>query len=649
MPHSCSIEQAVDHVLAELPPHIRMGMPLGLGKPNRFANALYARMKSLPERQLTIYTALCLGRPTVGEGLQGRFLEPFLERVFGDYPELDFLADLHKSNLPPNVHVEQFFMQPGSLLNSASAQQDYVSSNYSHAARDINANGLNLVAQLVARDSQRPEHLSLSCNPDITLDLLPMLDKRRAAGENILVLGHVHADLPYMPGNAEVSADTFDLLIEHEERSTLFSTPNMPVGFQDHFIGLYASTLVRDGGTLQIGIGSMGDALTAALLARQADNETYRACLAELDGISTWKPLIEAEGGVMPFAAGLYGCSEMLVNGLLVLLDAGIIRRKVYADAGLQQQANAGLLDESVHDNGVLIHGGFFLGPRSFYERLREFSPAQMAQIDMTAISYINELYGDETLKRLQRRDARFINSSFTVTLLGAAVSDQLADGRVVSGVGGQYNFVAQAHALEGARSILILRSWRESGGEVSSNIVWDYAHTTIPRHLRDIVITEYGIADLRGKTDAAVIEALLNITDSRFQPALIDQAQKAGKLPKGFRLDPLFGQNTPERLKDIRDRFPSLFIEYPLGSDFSAPERDLLRALNWLKSKFKLTEIIELGKATLEAPEPSAFPEHLQRMGLDQPHGLREELYQRLLLAGLQATQSDSAAGPTK
>jgi acyl-CoA hydrolase len=639
MPHSCSIEQAVDHVLAELPAHIRMGMPLGLGKPNRFANALYARIKTLPERQLTIYTALCLGRPSAGDGLQARFLEPFLERVFGDYPELDFLADLRKDSLPSNVHIEQFFMQPGSLLNSASAQQDYVSSNYSHAARDINANGLNLVAQLVAQNPQSPGHLSLSCNPDITLDLLPMLQKRRAAGETILMLGHVHADLPYMPGDAEVTVDTFDLLIEYEERSTLFSTPNMPVGFQDHFIGLYASTLVRDGGTLQIGIGSMGDALTAALLARQADNETYRACLAELDGISTWRPLIEGEGGVLPFATGLYGCSEMLVNGLLVLLDAGIIRRKVYADIEVQKQADAGLLDEEARADGVLVHGGFFLGPRSFYERLREFSPAQMAQINMTAISYINELYGDEALKRLQRRDARFINSAFTVTLLGAAVSDQLADGRVVSGVGGQYNFVAQGHALEGARSILILRSWRESGGEVSSNIVWDYAHTTIPRHLRDIVITEYGIADLRGKTDAAVIEALLNVSDSRFQPGLIDQAQKAGKLPKGFRLDPLFSQNTPERLKDVRARFPSLFVEYPLGSDFSHEERDLLRALNWIKSKFKLTEIIELGKATLEAPEPGAFPEHLQRMGLDHPQGLREELYQRLLLAGLQAT----------
>ncbi len=65
-------------------------------------------------------------------------------------------------------------------------------------------------------------------------------------------------------------------LIDAKDSTTLFSTPNMPVGFQDHFIGLHASTLVRDGGTLQIGIGSMGDALTAALLARQADNAAYQ-------------------------------------------------------------------------------------------------------------------------------------------------------------------------------------------------------------------------------------------------------------------------------------------------------------------------------------------------------------------------------------
>ncbi|NLU02673.1 MAG: acetyl-CoA hydrolase/transferase family protein [Pseudomonas lundensis] len=638
MVQSCSIERAVDDVLARLPSHIHLGLPLGLGKANRFVNALYQRIRQLPERRLTIYTALSLGRPPLGEGLQRQFLEPFIERVFGDYIELDYLADLHHNSLPNNIHVEQFFMQPGSLLNSPSAQQDYVSSNYSHAARDINANGLNLVAQLIARDPQDANRLSLSCNPDITLDLLPMIAKRRAAGETILMLGHVHSDLPFMPGDAEMTADDFDLLIEEEERTTLFSTPNMPVSLQDHFIGLHASTLVRDGGTLQIGIGAMGDALVAALLARQADNAGYRALLDDLD-ISPWHPLIEAEGGIVPFAQGLYGCSEMFVHGLMVLVDAGIVRRKVYPDAERQALANAGMLDESLHTDGVCVHGGFILGPASFYQRLREVPHSKRSEFNMTAISFINELYGQEALKRLQRRYARFVNSAFTMTLLGAGVADQLQDGRVLSGVGGQYNFVAQGHALHDARSVIILRSWRESGGEVSSNIVWEYGHCTIPRHLRDIVITEYGIADLRGKTDRKVIEALLNITDSRFQTALIEQAQHIGKLPKDFCLDPRFANNSPERLHAIAARHPHLFPEYPLGCDFSAQEQDLLRALNWLKSKFKLTQIYELGKATLDAPAPHAFPEHLARMQLAKPTGLREELYQRLLLAGLQAT----------
>lgn len=638
MVQSCSIERAVDDVLARLPMHIHLGLPLGLGKANRFVNALYQRIRQLPERQLTIYTAVSLGRPPLGDGLQRLFLEPFVERVFGDYIELDYLADLLHNSMPTNIHVEQFFLQPGSLLNSPPAQQDYVSSNYSHAARDINASGLNLVAQLVARHPEDAARLSLSCNPDITLDLLPMIAKRRAAGETILILGQVHGDLPYMPGDSELSIDDFDLLIDEDEHTMLFSTPSMPVNLQDHMIGLHASTLIRDGGTLQIGIGSMGDALSAALLARQGDNEGYRDLLDAID-ITQWRTLIEQQGGVEPFARGLYGCSEMFVHGLMVLADAGIVRRKVYPDADRQAQANAGTLDESLQGDGVSIHGGFILGPRDFYQRLRELPHSKRLEFNMTAISYINELYGQEELKRLQRRDARFVNSAFTVTLLGAAVADQLEDGRVLSGVGGQYNFVAQGHALHDARSVIMLRSWRESGGDVSSNIVWEYGHCTIPRHLRDIVVTEYGIADLRGKTDSKVIEALLNITDSRFQTELTTQAQLMGKLPKDFRLDPRFADNSPQRLQEIADRHPHLFPEYPLGSDFSAQEQDLLRALNWLKSKFKLTQMYQLGKATLDAPSPQAFPEHLERMQLAQPDGLRDELYQRLLLAGLQAT----------
>jgi hypothetical protein len=60
-------------------------------------------------------------------------------------------------------------------------------------------------------------------------------------------------------------------------------------------------------------------------------------------------------------------------------------------------------------------------------------------------------------------RKARFMNTTMKVTLLGAAASDALESGQVVSGVGGQYNFVAMAHALPDARSILMLRATHDN------------------------------------------------------------------------------------------------------------------------------------------------------------------------------------------
>lgn len=703
----CTVEQAVDQVLARIEGPIRLGLPLGLGKANRFANALYQRVKATPQRELVIYTALSLARPQPASELEQRFSGPFLRRVYGDYLELDYLTDLRCGELPAHVRVEEFYLQPASQLHNPLAQQSYISLNYSQVARDLQRKRINVIAQLVALDPRRPGQVSLSCNPDITLDLLPGLAERRRAGETILCIAQPHADLPYMGGAAEVPATEFDLLIEPIERHTLFSTPSLPVGLQDHAIGLHVSTLVRDGGTLQLGIGAMADAVTAALLARQANNERYLSLLHAMEIPQRWGELIEHEGGMRPFAQGLYGCSEMFMQGLLALQEAGIIRRSVYPDERLQRLAVAGGLDndgrlssvEAWHraglpasideatlawlqqhgllasslrlrdgvlqlpggeslpgdlstsfadlqpylgsaQGGVQVHGGFFLGPQAFYQRLAELNDEQRQHIGMTAISYINRLYGDEPLKRLQRRDARFINSCFTVTLLGAAVADQLGDGRVLSGVGGQYDFVAQAHELQGARSILMLRSWRGEGGEVSSNIRWDYRHATIPRHLRDIVVTEYGIADLRGKNDAQVIEALLRIADSRFQDELISAAQKAGKLAEGFRLGEEYRHNRPERLQAWRAEFPELFPEYPLGCDFSAAEQDLLRALQWLKRKLRPGELLELGAATLfDVPPAEDYAEHLQRMALEQPRGMREQLYQRLLLAGLKAT----------
>src|SRR5262249_56695639 len=80
-------------------------------------------------------------------------------------------------------------------------------------------------------------------------------------------------------------------------------------------------------------------------------------------------------------------------------------------------------------------------------------------------------------------------------------------------------------------------------------NILWNYGHTTIPRHLRDIVVTEYGVADLRGKSDRDVIAAMLAVADSRFQDELLRRARGGGQIERGFELPPACRDNTPARL----------------------------------------------------------------------------------------------------
>jgi acyl-CoA hydrolase len=238
---------------------------------------------------------------------------------------------------------------------------------------------------------------------------------------------------------------------------------------------------------------------------------------------------------------------------------------------------------------GILLHGGFFLGPRGFYAALRDLPEAERRQFSMCGVAFVNQLDGaQQALKIAQRSHGRFINSSMMVTLLGAAVSDGLADGRVVSGVGGQYNFVAMAHSLPAARSILTLRSTRDRNSIVTSNILWSYGNTTIPRHLRDIVVTEYGVADLRGLTDQEVIAAVLNVADSRFQEGLKREAQAAGKLRRDHQIPDKHRNNTPRALEErfILARARGLFSEFPFGTDFTGEEIVLAKALKGLQER---------------------------------------------------------------
>ena len=606
-----------DDIIRETGPNLVVGLPLGLGKANHIINALYRRAAADRALKLTFFSALTLEKPRPSNDLERRFIAPVIERLFGGYPDLDYAAALHAGRLPPNIEVAEFFFLAGRWLRVPFAQQHYISANYTHAAGYVRDRGLNVITQLVAKRVVNGEtRYSLSCNTDTTLDLL----KARAEGKaSFRLVGQVNSELPFMPGPGDLPASAFSAVLDSPDTDfPLFAPPSEPVSDAKYAMGLHAASLIRDGGSLQIGIGQVGDALAQGLIVRHRDSAGYREIMQRLAPSST--PL---ESG--PFDKGLYGVSEMVFEAFLGLIEAGVLKREV---------------------DGVVLHGAFFLGPKDFYRALREMPPDRRQHIKMMPVSFTNQLYGDEEAKRRARVDARFVNNTMMATLLGAAVSDGLDSGQVVSGVGGQYNFVAQAFALEGARSILTLDATRQSAGRTESNIRWSYGHTTIPRHLRDIVVTEYGIADLRGKSDADVIAAMLQVTDSRYQPELMRAAQDAGKLPKQFEIGSAFRENTPERiaraLRPARDA--GLLPVFPFGTDFTEVEQRLVPALQLLgsasQSPWRLAALAWQGirQEGIRRPDAANAPA-LARLGLDRPATFRDRLTRAIVQAALART----------
>lgn len=568
---------------------IRLALPLGLGKPVTLVNALVEAACDDPNIKLTIFTALTLERPQPSSEVQKRFLEPAMDRLFGAYPEIFYARLLREKRLPQNIQVNEFFFMAGRWLGKEEAQQAYISANYTHARDVLLAQRPNVLMQLVAEHDGR---FSLSSNTDISVDLFRM----RAQGEaDFMAVFETNPQLPFLDGKgATVAPDDVEMLLDPAEPFELFSAPRRPLQDHDHAIGLHISRLVPDGGTLQIGIGALGDTIAHALLLRERgfDDAVQADCPF---------PIRHAARG--KFEIGLYAVTEMLVGGLLALFENGIIRRKV---------------------DGAVIHAGFFVETRDFYARLRNMPAKERARIGMAPVSFTNALYGDEMEKRAARTHARFINGAMQVSALGDVMSDSVKDGQVVSGVGGQFNFVEQALALKDAHAIIALPATRMNDGKLESNIRWDVASVTVPRHMRDIVVTEYGIAELRGQSDAEVIVALLKITDSRFQDDLARQAKSAGKLPQDFELPEAYKHNSPDNVALWLRPHRAVLPDFPFGSDFDEVERVLLPALQDLKEMSPTLA----GKARLvmssmiDPPHPQEAAA-MSRMGYEESGGM--------------------------
>ncbi len=624
------------------------------------------------------------------------------------------MLDFRAGKLPNNVEIFEFFNKAGGYMGNCEAQQNHMNSNYTHVIRDAVDFGVNVYGQLLAcREENGKKMYSMACNTDISIEAVKEFKKLRAMGRTGMLVAEVNSCMPFMYGDAVVDADTYDLLLDSPECGyPLFGPPKDAVTLRDHMIGLYVSSLVRDGGTIQVGIGALGDAIVAGLLMRHTANDEYNKLISNVGIIDKYGSLVEKIGGTDTFKQGLYGSSEMFVDAFMQLYKNGILKRRVYDNVGIMKLINEGKLSDekipsdildllyekgSLHEhfceadlemltkygifkdglklengfivdgkdrytadvydkknrnalkkllgaklkNGQVILGAFFIGPRAFYQALNDMSEEERKLFGMSGVETVNQLYGGEELRSLQRKDGRFINTGMIVNILGAVTSDQLFDGRVVSGIGGQYNFVSMAHALPDGRLIMMIKSTRGLGRKTASNIVFNYGHCSIPKHLRDIVVTEYGIADLRGKPDKEVIKEILKITDSRFQQKLLRKAKKSGKLPQDYEIPEEYTHNTPEKIETYLRHMQKLgfFKLFPFGTDIMDDEVALAASLKAVAANGKKKALMGMAREFLRFTPEKAVP-YLKRMQLDTPKTVKERMMKNIVIYALKSAK---------
>ncbi|MGZ5331352.1 MAG: acetyl-CoA hydrolase/transferase family protein [Solirubrobacterales bacterium] len=271
-----------------------------------------------------------------------------------------------------------------------------------------------------------------------------------------------------------VHVDEVDILVEGEKGPLALEDP--PPGEAERAIAEHARAFITDGDTIQTGIGAIPSTIAALL----------------------------AEG-----PGGDYGIhTEMFTTGLMQLHEAG----KVTNRKGQYE--------------GVSI-ATFAAGGNALYEWLHE--NRDVAFLPVEVVNSPDVIAGN--------REMVTINGAMEIDIHGQVVADTV-DGAQYSGIGGHEDFVAgPALALE-SRALLCLPATHERDGKLRSRIVPWFGPgevITTPRHQVDVVITEYGAAELQGKTVHQRGEALAAIAHPGFREELLEAAARAsgGRAPR--------------------------------------------------------------------------------------------------------------------
>lgn len=336
------------------------------------------------------------------------------------------------------------------------------------------------------RYSELPRYISDSMTTDIAVLSTTSMDAhgyfnfgigashlRRTADEARIVIVEVNPDQAYGCGDlgCEIHLDDVDYIIEAEPHPTA-ELLNRGYGELDRAIAGYVVERIKDGSTLQLGIGSLPSAVGDAI----------------------------AESSLEDLAVH----TEMYVDSFMKMTEAGkITGRRKPLDRGRQVYT-------------------FLSGSEALYA-FADKNPELLA----APVDYVNDAHVIGAQHRMVS-----INTALHVNLRGE-VSSESVGMRHISGAGGQLDFVLGSYLAPEGQSFICLKSSRvDKKGVRHSNIVADFETgtiVTVPSPITQYIVTEYGVANLKAKSTAERARALISIAHPDFRDALIQSARAKG------------------------------------------------------------------------------------------------------------------------
>lgn len=306
---------------------------------------------------------------------------------------------------------------------------------------------------------------------------------RSAVNSAKCVIAQINDQMPRTFGQSFIHKDQIDAFLEVSE--PLISAPSPELDEVSLKIGKYVSLLIEDGNTLQMGIGTIPDA-TLHYLKQHNDL-----------GIHT----------------------EMFTNGLLALYENGNITNKY----------------KGIHEGKTIT--SFCFGNQTLYDYVDnnphiEFHPSE----------YVNS-----PPIIAQNRKMVAINSAIEVDLTGQVVSDSVGH-RFYSGIGGQVDFIRGARMSAGGKPIIALPSTAKRG-EVSRIVPSISEGSGVVTSRGDVhyVVTEYGIATLRGRSIRERVLELIQVAHPKFKESLLEAVKKTYRVPS-------YQKDIPIQVKELGD-----------------------------------------------------------------------------------------------